>query len=139
MDEHTAHGVLPVPLAGQRITIRRMKDGLRQGATRKLRPGVDGTVLVREAQTKQHTPFSMGEFRGTIEMHRLGSNCTNIFLLRDDFNVHFLFLQGKKLRMCSETSTGKRDYAWLRALKAAMAETASKAQAPGPSVLLHRC
>ena len=67
-----SHGILPVPYAGQTITIKNL-DGVRKGGQQVARPGgVDGKTWEVSSQTPSHTPFSMGPFNGAVETIDLG-------------------------------------------------------------------
>ena len=74
MEDSLGHGILPVPLAGQTITVIN-QHGVRVGAgdgERRARPGLDGRRTVLTAQTPAHTPFTMGPFKGRVETIDLG-------------------------------------------------------------------
>ena len=93
--DHTAHGLEPRPMPGQRLTIKYLphdelggelagiaaeaarglrvgKRPLAAGGERKPRPDKDGTSKVVLARTPTHTPFEMTAFSGHIERVPLG-------------------------------------------------------------------
>ena len=103
LNETTGHGVTPVPLPAQTITIRRM-DGVRvvtaQGHERKQRPGIDGKTTIVTARTRIFKPFAMGSFAGSIETIRL-SHGEEVYLLRN-----FDGVQGARLAAALEGCYG---------------------------------
>jgi hypothetical protein len=81
MNEDTSHGLDPVPMAGQRIVIENMKNGVRVGQyDRKMRPGTDGVRREKIARTREFTPFAMAPFRGAVETMQLGGGAETSFL-----------------------------------------------------------
>jgi hypothetical protein len=93
--DHTAHGLEPRPMPGQRLTIKYLphdelggelagiaaeaarglrvgKRPLAAGGERQPRPDKDGTSKVVLARTPTHTPFEMTAFSGHIERVPLG-------------------------------------------------------------------
>lgn len=98
--DHTAHGLEPRPMSGQRFTLKYLpysdlgdpehRLGLRNGSVklseggeRKLRPGVDGTVKVVEARSVVFTPFAMPPFAGRVETLFLDPCAERVFVLRN--------------------------------------------------------
>lgn len=125
--DHTAHGLEPRPMPGQRFTLKfaphvglsaeeraffpramlaEMACGIRKGKTlisaggeRKHRPGKDGGEKVVVARTPSHTPFALPPFAGQIELVRLGGETA--FLLRN-----FDGARGARIASCLEGAFG---------------------------------
>ena len=104
MDESTAHGVEPVPLPGQTITIKRMSQ-LRLGPSNRYpakRPiTLNGATTVKTATSQSYTPFKMGSFEGKVETIVLNGSGERVYILRNFDGVH-----GRRLARSLEGAYG---------------------------------